>query len=151
MRVFKKYFYLLSVLSLAGVGVTIYLIHQHFADPGTTFCNVTEYVSCDRVNKSIYAEIFGIPISVFGLLAYTTMLLSFISFVVSWKHAHKILVPLTFFVGFGLLFSLYLTYIEFFVLYAICLFCIAQQILILLIFITLLYLCSKQRAVSLFT
>lgn len=148
---YKKIFSALIILSLIGVGVTTYLITQHYADAGTSFCNVNEYVSCDIVNKSTYSEIFGIPVSILGVVTYVILLLSAIAFFVSWKHAHKILVPVTFFTGAGVIFSLYLTFVEFFVLYAVCIFCLTQQIILFLIFITLLYLCSKQRTVSLFT
>lgn len=147
---YKKYFLFLILVSLAGLAVTIYLTYQHYSAPGTTFCNVSEYVSCDIVNKSIYASIFGVPVAILGLGAYLVLFLSSLSFFVSWKHASRILVPVTFFAGGGLIFSLYLSYIEFFVLYAVCIMCVTQQLLILLIFLTLLYLCSKQKKASLF-
>lgn len=121
-------------LAFAGMLVTAYLTYQHYADPGGAFCNVNQYVSCDIVNQSVYAEIFGIPVAILGFLAYTTILVMAIS---AWKgwHPQPIIRFGTFFTGLGLLFSLYLTYIEFFVLRALCIFCLTQQILIIIIFI----------------
>lgn len=148
---YRKLFYLLAILSLVGIGITVYLTVQHYAVPGEAFCNINNYLSCDIVNKSTYAEIFGIPVAILGLITYVIIFMASVSFLVSWKHASKILIPLTFFVGAGLLFSLYLTFVELFVLYAVCIFCIAQQIIILIIFLKLLYLCSKHRAALLFT
>lgn len=120
-------------LAFSGMLVTAYLTYQHYADPGGAFCNVNQYVSCDIVNQSVYAEIFGIPVAILGFLAYTTILVMAIG---AWKgwHPQPIIRFGTFFTGLGLLFSLYLTYIEFFVLQALCIFCLTQQIIILIIF-----------------
>lgn len=121
-------------LAFAGMLVTAYLTYQHYADPGGAFCNVNQYVSCDIVNQSVYAEIFGIPVAILGFLAYATILVMAIG---AWKgwHPQSIIRFGTFFTGLGFLFSLYLTYIEFFVLRALCIFCLTQQIIILIIFI----------------
>ena len=54
----QKYFRIISFLAAAGIFVTIYLIFQHYRTVGGSFCNVNDYVNCDIVNKSKYAEIF---------------------------------------------------------------------------------------------
>lgn len=149
-------------LALAGMLVTAYLIYQHFSDPGESFCNVSDFVSCDVVNKSIYSEVFGIPVSVLGFLAYAFFfILSFQKFTpgsnevaANQSGRPKGATPLILKIGIlaslgGVLFSLYLTYVEFFVLYAVCIFCITQQILIFLIFLTFLVLWLKHRKSSL--
>lgn len=132
-----KFFIALLFLSLTGMIVTAYLVYQHYKDPGGAFCNVNDYVSCDIVNKSIYSEIFGIPVAVLGFLAYGLL------FVLSVTR--RLVGFATLFSGAGLLFSLYLTYIEFFVLQALCILCITQQILILFIFLIYLYIWFAQR------
>lgn len=149
----KKYNQLLSllaILSFVGMIVTTYLIYQHYKPAGGSFCNVNDYVNCDIVNKSIYAEIFNIPVSILGFAAYVVLLggalLARLGF---RKH---ILIPLlALFAAFSLLFSLYLTYVEFFILKAICVLCVTQQILILFIFILFLILWFLQRKARLFS
>lgn len=130
----KKYITLLRALSFLGMLVTAYLTYQHFAYPGGKFCNVNDYVSCDIVNKSIYAEIFGVPVAILGLIAYTFF------FLLSFRLTPGLFKYGAFAAGLGLLFSLYLTLVEFFVLNAVCIFCVTQQILILFIFLIFLFL-----------
>lgn len=127
----------LLVLSALGIVVTGYLIHQHYAPIDTSFCNFNDYVSCDIVNKSEYSTLFGIPVSILGLLTYLYL---FIFAIISLKNsslAKKLLFPTLVFTLGGLGFSLYLTYLEFFVLYAVCIFCLSQQLLIITISILL--------------
>ena len=140
---FKKYLTALTLLSLLGMGVSAYLIHQHFKPSGTSFCNVNEYVNCDIVNKSEYAEISGIPVSVLGFGAYSILLvLSLAASLVRYR-LPAVTTGALFSAG-GLAFSIYLTGIEFFVLNAICLFCLTSQIFILFIFIIFLFLWLKR-------
>lgn len=137
---------LLLVLAVAGMVVTTYLIYQHYKLASDSFCNVNNYVSCDIVNKSRYAEIAGMPVSIMGFAAYVVFVALAIVLIVKRKKAEGTAAPrrLQQLVGAGMLFafasvafSLYLTYIELFVLDAICIFCVTQQIIIISIFITL--------------
>lgn len=134
---FQKYLRAIVVLSFVGMLVTAYLIYQHYKDAGGSFCDINDFVNCDIVNKSTYAEIFGIPVSVLGFFAYGVFFFASLFFhsIERKIHSGPLLGGLTLFSGIGLLFSLYLTYIEFFVLYAVCIFCLTQQILIFIIFL----------------
>lgn len=145
----KKHFLALLILSVLGMLVTIYATYQHYKPAGGSFCNINDYVNCDIVNKSIYSEIFGISVAIFGFLAYFYFFIVSLGFIKEW-HFKKIILNFTAFFGaFSLLFSLYLTYIEFFILRALCILCIAQQIFILLIFIVYIALWYKNRKLSL--
>ncbi|MBI2048915.1 MAG: Vitamin K epoxide reductase, partial [Parcubacteria group bacterium] len=57
---------MLIILALLGMAIMGYLISIHYAPAEEAFCNLGEGLSCDVVNKSIYAEVFGIPVSVLG-------------------------------------------------------------------------------------
>ncbi len=49
-----------------------YLLKNKFAaGGGPSICNVNEVVNCDVVNASAASEMFGVPITVFGLAFYT--------------------------------------------------------------------------------
>ena len=90
---------------------------------------------CATVNASRYSEIYGIPVSLLGMLAYLAILLILLleSRFVFFKTWSNYLV-----FGFslvGVLFSAYLTYIEYYVIFAVCPFCLGSAIIIALIFI----------------
>lgn len=143
MTLHKNYFRIITIASLLGILVTAYLLYQHFKPAGSTFCNVSEFVSCDVVNKSKYAEILGIPFALIGFMAYSML---FIATRFEEKiHSHNLVPHLALFAGTGVAISLYLTYVEFFILYAICILCLTQQILIIIIFITLCFVWYKHR------
>lgn len=118
-------------LNFLAILVTGYLVYLHYKPTASTLCKINEYFDCDIVNKSIYSEIFGVPVAILGLLTYLFL------FGMAWVIYKNIRLTRWLWVMFGVtvvgvLFSGYLTYIELFVLYAICIFCLAQQILILI-------------------
>lgn len=135
-----KWFLALNILALLDTG---YLIYLHYKPTATEWCKFGEKFDCDIVNKSIYAEIFDIPVAVLGFGAY--LILFALAWVVRKKigspHGASIILSkvqsgtmlwLMFaLTAVGVLFSGYLTYIELFVLGAICIFCIVQQLIIL--------------------
>jgi uncharacterized membrane protein len=83
---------------------------------------------CATVEKSKYSEMIGIHISVFGLIGYASILGSSI-----WRgDGGRISAFVLSLFGFG--FSLYLTYLELFVIEAICQWCVASAILMTLLF-----------------
>lgn len=133
--------YTLILCSLAGIIISAYLTYVHYGPKGGSFCDVSDYANCDIVNKSEYAVILGIPVAILGFLAYTTL---FVGAIMLFR-GKKILAAVTAFSGCGLLFSLYLSYIEFFVLETLCLMCFIQQILILTIFLISLVIWLKSR------
>ena len=90
---------------------------------------------CATVNASRYSELYGIPVSLLGILAYLAIIVLLIFELrnIFTKENSNLLV---FGVGLvGVLFSAYLTYIEYFVIYAVCPFCVASAIVMTVIFI----------------
>lgn len=90
---------------------------------------------CETVNASRWSEIWGIPVAIFGIMAYFVVILILIlGNHVKWINNYQNF--LLFGVSFsGFLFSLYLTYIELFVLHTICQWCILSAISITAILI----------------
>jgi uncharacterized membrane protein len=118
---------LLAVLGLIDAG---YLTYTHFFGV-PIFCGGAS--SCELVNSSRYAFLGPIPVALLGFIGYAAILL--LSFIPT-NEDRQWPAQLIFGVALiGVLFQLYLTYIELFVLYAICYWCVASQILILIIFI----------------
>ena len=102
---------------------------------------------CHDVNFSIYSEIYGIPVSVFGLAAFLAIL--GILLLEGRLQIVKENGPLAIFgisLG-GVAFTAYLTYLEIFVIKAVCPFCVASAVLITLLFILAIIRLVKQIAI----
>jgi len=58
--------------SLAGLGAAAYLVHVHGqAHAGVaSFCNINDTFNCDKVATSPYSVVLGVPVAVWGVLAY---------------------------------------------------------------------------------
>jgi len=131
-----KWFMGLTFLAILD---TIYLTYMHFKPTASTLCKINDYLDCDIVNKSIYSELFDIPVSILGMLTYILL------FVLAWMifknvrltrfckalRAYNVLWFMFAVTAFGVLFAGYLTYIELFVLHAVCIFCMIQQVIII--------------------
>jgi len=120
---------LLAVLAVAGLGVSSYLTYTHFAE-ATIVCGGLG--NCNLVNNSEYAELAGIPVALLGALNYLTLI--GLALVWLWWRPSGLAWPLMAFWGlslFGTLYSAYLTYVEVFVLEAICVYCVASASIIL--------------------
>jgi protein-disulfide isomerase len=60
------------VLSLAGVGVSLWLARLHVrAHAGfVSFCAISEHVNCDRVATSPHSVVLGLPVAIWGVLGF---------------------------------------------------------------------------------
>lgn len=131
---------LLIVIALLGMAIMGYLISIHYAPTEGAFCNLGEGLSCDVVNKSIYAEVFGIPVSALGFLYFAGVFL-----LVLWKRKNA---PYQWLALISIIFlgpSLYLTGIELFVLKNICVFCEISKVLMVAILVTAFILSGRDR------
>jgi len=85
---------------------------------------------CEIVNTSVYSQIYGIPVAVLGGLAYVAMLVvlllepgnEFFEF-----NGPLIVLGISIF---GVLYSAYLTYLELYVIRAICEFCVLSAVVL---------------------
>jgi len=90
---------------------------------------------CSTVNASKYSEVYGIPLGAIGLVGYAAI------FLVLWlEKRHPLLKEygnlLAMGMGFGgFIYSIYLTYLEFYVIHAVCPFCVASATAITLCFV----------------
>jgi uncharacterized membrane protein len=118
------------VLTLIGMGLSAYLTIVHWGwIPLVCFGGSG---GCEVVNLSMYAQIVGIPVALLGFLAYGAIfLLSFGGWFedyAHWAFLARFTLALV-----GVLFSVYLTYIELFILHEICQWCVASAIDVTLI------------------
>ncbi|MFA4872791.1 MAG: vitamin K epoxide reductase family protein [Patescibacteria group bacterium] len=129
----QKYRFMLIAL-LAGIGAALsaLLIYLHY-QPQEGWCTVGNGFSCDIVNRGVYGEIAGVPVSFIGIIGYVS-LCAMALWINAYQEKRVGFLPLIrIMVAGAFLFSLYLTYLEAFVLYTFCLFCIGSFILVLLL------------------
>lgn len=124
--ILKEKLWIIRFLAIAGIMISSLALYHHYSQTDFEFCSVSQTVSCDLVNKSIYSEIFSIPVALIGIVGYI------IVFSVSFIKDKRIL-PIISLLGF--VFSIYLTYIEIAVIEAYCLLCLASLTFITLIFL----------------
>jgi uncharacterized membrane protein len=61
------------VLSLFGLGVSIYLTITHFS-PHALVCVSNSTFNCEKVTTSPQSEVFGIPVAILGLFYFVPMI-----------------------------------------------------------------------------
>lgn len=120
----KHAFPLLVFFAAMGIVAALYGLKQHFAEVGTSACNVSQTFNCDIVNKGEYSEIMGFPVAGIGLVGYLMILV--VAFFYRKERDPMVGKLLIAFTAGGVLFSLYLTYLEAFVILAWCLICLAS-------------------------
>ena len=113
----------LAILGVAGMGVAAYLTYTHLADKVVACGGLGK---CETVQQSEYSTIAGVPVALLGGLAAAVLLaialgrLGGLALAVEW--ASLAALGLT---TLSVAFAAYLTYIELFVLEAICIYCLA--------------------------
>ncbi len=120
------------VLAVLGLLDSIYLVWVKYTG---AYALCGPIGNCESVNSSRYSEIYGIPIALLGAFAYLMMLVFLLlenrgRF---WNEYNPIIVFGMSLIG--VLYSLYLTYIEIFVLKAICPYCVISAIILVLLLI----------------
>lgn len=111
-----------SVIALAGLADSAYLTAKHFAGSEVP-CSVIS--GCEQVLTSSYAEFYGIPTAVFGAAAYFTAfslsLLVFYGYNGLWRLFGALTVVMA-------AFTVWLVYLQAFVIGAFCQFCLLSAL-----------------------
>jgi uncharacterized membrane protein len=128
-----KWLYRISVaLAVLGLLVSIYMTVYKVTSNNAMCLGSGD---CSTVNASSYSEVNGIPVGVFGVIGYAAILA--VHFLEKRNHFFTQNGTLLIF-GMaltGFLFTLWLVYVEFAILKALCPFCVTSQIAMTLIFI----------------
>ena len=124
---------LAALVALAGMFVALYLTLYKLGYIGTLVCAVG---SCETVQTSKWATFLGFPVGGWGVAYYVAVLavsLAGLSPALAERRAvSQLLVAMT---GFGVLFSLWLTYLELFVIHAVCQWCVISALLAVALFV----------------
>jgi len=114
----------LAVLGLPGSAVAAYLTYSHWADRPTVCGGIGE---CELVQTSEYSDIAGVPVALLGLLYFVAMAFLALARIsrfkwmrdeLEWIQPAALAMALS-----ATAFVAYLTYVELFVLDAICIWC----------------------------
>ena len=125
-----------AALCLLGLAVSLYLAYVETTNT-TAVCGPIG--DCNTVQQSPYARLFGVlPIGVLGVLSYVVMLAAWagMQWGQGWFHRLSAL-GLHALALFGTLFSIYLTFLEPFVIGATCAWCLTSAVSITLILLVL--------------
>jgi len=110
----------IAVLALAGAGIAAYRVYGR----ARGIAPVCTCGGCEKVQSSSYAEVAGIPVATLGLVAYLTI---FVSALVRGPAAAAagLAVSLA-----GAAFAVYLLVVQIAVIEAICIWCVASDVVI---------------------
>lgn len=122
----------LVVFSVVGMAIAGYLAYVETQEVAA-FCGPIG--DCNIVQSSPYAKLFGVlPVGVLGVIGYVAILIAW--FWGRWSsgklasYAPLLVLALTLF---GVLFSIYLTYLEPFVIGAVCIWCVSSAVIMTLL------------------
>lgn len=118
----RRLLMIIALLAAAGVVLSSLSLVHHYGTSKSSFCDLSETVNCDVVNRSEYSTLLGIPVALIGVLGYLALL------VLATLYRQRRETPKLLFWGAmaGLGFALYLTYIEGFVLATWCVLCLSS-------------------------
>jgi uncharacterized membrane protein len=121
-----------ALLSLLGLFVSTYLYLYKIGRIGTLACGTG---ACETVQASAWSRFAGVEVALIGMIGYAALLLvSLASLQPAMAARRWPSTTLAVLAGIGVVFTGYLTYIELFVLHAICRWCVGSAAIITLLF-----------------
>jgi uncharacterized membrane protein len=121
-----------GMLAFIGVFLSTYLTLYKLGYLGELQCAVG---SCETVNTSRWATFLGLPVAAWGLGFYAATLgLVMLGIQERYAGSRGVSIALVAMTGWGVLFSGWLTYLELFVIDAICMWCVISAIIVAVMF-----------------
>ena len=126
--------WIIPVLAIAGAGVAFYL---SYVEVSNTEAICGPIGNCNSVQQSPYAHLFGlIPIGALGLVGYAAILMSWLLQKFGPQSMRKLFTIAVWGMAWiGIFFSIYLTFLEPFVIGATCAWCITSALVMTAIFL----------------
>lgn len=124
---------LIALLALVGLLIAIYLTLYKTGAIAELKCSTG---SCEQVQLSKWATFLGLPVAAWGIGFYAALLaVALAGLQDRWADSRGVSVALVALTGWGVLFSLWLTYLELFVIRAICRYCVGSAVLVAFAFV----------------
>lgn len=127
-------------VSIIGFFDSAYLTIQHYTQ-FTLPCTITH--GCDLVTKSEYSSIMGIPVALLGALYYLAIFLAVYIIIETKKTEYLRFIAIA--TTFGFLFSAWFVYLQFFVILAICQYCMLSAFTSTTMFVASIVYFSKEH------
>lgn len=119
------------LLAITGLGLSAYLTYAHYV-PGALVCSSG---GCEIVQRSQYSKMFGVPIALFGLLMFATLIGAIIVRELRNDLASMINTGMVMILVAAVLYWGYLTYLEANVIHAFCQWCVATSIVTIVLLV----------------
>ncbi len=120
-------------LAIAGIVDAGYLVWKHYKHAAAPLICPLNH-DCSKVTESKWSTIFGVRNEVLGLLFYVAMLIAgVLMFIMPQFAMLSLLVMIA--VGFGLLFSLFLLWVQLYKVKDYCFYCMLSALINLLLFV----------------
>src|SRR5256886_3108132 len=92
--------------------------------------------ACERVRTSRYADLWGVPVAFYGVVEYAALLaVAVLGLRPRLLAERRVTLALAALATVGVAFSLYLTYLELFVIHAICRWCLGSAVIVTAIWV----------------
>lgn len=123
----------IALLALVGLFVALYLWLYQIGVAGELKCGAG---GCDTVQTSKWAKFLGVPVALYGVVGYLAILgVALAALRPAALSRRGPTLALAALASGGVLFSAWLTYLELFVIHAICRWCVASAVIMTLIWI----------------
>lgn len=128
-----RYRQAIALLALVGFFVALYLWFHALGLGGPLKCGTG---GCDTVQTSRWAVLLGLPVALYGVVGYFAILVVGLAALrPAALRERKWNLWLAALASGGFLFTLYLTYLELFVIHAICRWCVGSAVIITVIWV----------------
>lgn len=127
----KKILNIIKCLSFAGILVAGYSLYEYYLSDGNALCDINSMFSCSAVYGSGYSAIFGIPVSLFGIIGFGAMFIC-AALSLNGKNVHKFILPM---ISAFAVSTLYFVYISALVINVWCVACITSWVIIWLLLV----------------
>ena len=122
----------MALVAMIGVFLSLYLTMFKLGYIGTLACGSG---SCETVQLSKWGDFLGVPVAAWGTGYYAIVLgLAFAGVQGRFESSARLTNWLVYVTGAGLLFSIWLTYLELFVIHALCRWCLGSAAMTLTLF-----------------
>jgi uncharacterized membrane protein len=121
----------IALLAVVGFFVALYLWLHNIGVIGELKCGSG---GCETVQASVYARMAGVPVAFFGVIGYAAIFaVAYVGLQPAWAARRGPTLLLAALAAGGVLFTGYLTYLELFVIHAICRWCVTSAAIIVAI------------------
>ncbi|PIQ73512.1 hypothetical protein COV58_02090 [Candidatus Roizmanbacteria bacterium CG11_big_fil_rev_8_21_14_0_20_36_8] len=124
--------WLATIMVMFGFLDTLYLSYNHF-NSSIIICSEGIFGNCGEVLNSQYSTVFGFPLAVIGLIYYFIFgYLFWVALTLGGKLYKRLIFIQT---ALGLVFSAYLTFLQFFIIKSLCPYCLLSAIISLILYL----------------